>query len=283
MAQLRALGVPAYLRPLDGRPVFGQKGVFQPLEPEESARLTLTRGAGERFHYGENWSLSRRDPGGWKRLRLPAGQWAGRARTLALRLPAGVYRLITTVRVPSGNQLAARKTFVLDPGTEVRVPMRLRPFSLEDLLIEVPLPPVPAVTWSGEAVPDAVHTGRPALLLWLEEGGEPTEHVLHELLEAREALSALPMEVRFFLRSREAAGHPALARVLEGWPQVQVLLDDWAFDVERLSRRLGLDPDQAPLCVVCTGEGQARYGTGGYRVGAVDLLGRMCKRLFGYD
>lgn len=279
-AQLRALGIPAYLRALDGKPVFGHDRTFQPLEPEESARLTLTRGAEDSFRYGQNWSLSRRTPGGWTRLHLPDGGWAGRARTLAFSLPAGVYRLITAVRLPNGNQLAARNTFPLAPGAEVRIPMRLRAFSLEDLLIEVPLPPVPAVAWSGEAIPDAVHTGRPALLIWLEEGGEPTEHVLHELLEAQGVLSALPVEVRFFLRSREAVRHPALARLLERWPQAQVLLDDWGFDVEHLSRRLGLDPDRPPLCVVCGGDGLARYGVSGYRVGSVELLGRICKRLF---
>ncbi len=277
-AQLRALGVPARLRALDGRPEFWRDGAFRPLEPEETARLTLTRTPEETFRYGQNWGLSRWTARGWTPLAVTGG-WQGTACTLTL--PAGRFRLITTVRLPSGNQLAARRELTLEAGADKTLPLYLRTFDLEDLLMDQPLPPVPAAALTGEPVRDAVRTGRPALLLWLEEGGEPTEHVLHELAASRGALAALPVDVRFFLRSREAADHPALVRLTaDGGPEMQLLLDDWAFDLEGAARRLGLEPDRPPLCVVCTGDGRARYGVSGYRVGSVELLCRICRRLF---
>ena len=71
----------------------------------------------------------------------------------------------------------------------------------------------------------------------------------------------------------------ALAGRLAGWDRVQVLLDDWSYDLELLARHLGCDPDTPPLAVVCDGAGQAVYSISGYRAGAVELLVRAAAHL----
>jgi len=115
--------------------------------------------------------------------------------------------------------------------------------------------------------------------IWLEEGGEPSEHVLNELLLHRAALDALPVRLIFLLRSRESLEHPALAGRLSGWNRVQLLLDDWAYDLELLARHLACDPDSPPLAVACDGEGRAVYSLSGYRAGSVELLVRVAAHL----
>ena len=278
VAQLRALGVPARLRSLDGAPEYWRDGGFRPLAPEESTALTLTRTAEQSPLYRQNWTISRHTPGGWQGLSLPDGGWQGLSYPLCL--PAGRYRVLTAVRLPGGDQFAARRDLLLARGDSVTLPLRLRSFGLEDLLTCQALPPIPAVTPAGETVPDAARWGaRPALLLWLEEGGEPTEHVIQELLAGQAALEALPVEVRLLLRGRESLEYPALAELLGRWPGIRVLLDDWAFDLEAVARRLTLDPERAPLCVACDAGGQAVYGVSGYRVGCVELLTRIAGRL----
>ncbi len=122
VAQLRALGIPARLRALDGAPEFWRDGAFGPLEPEETARLTLLRPAGQEFLYRQNWTLSRRTPAGWRVLSLPAGVWQEPWRPLTL--PAGRYRLLTAVRLPSGDQHALRRDFSLAAGEERQIPWR---------------------------------------------------------------------------------------------------------------------------------------------------------------
>ena len=76
------------------------------------------------------------------------------------------------------------------------------------------------------------------------------------------------------LRSRESLRHPVLSDLLAGWPEIRVLLDDWAYDLETAARRLGCDPDTPPLAVACGGEGRALCAFSGYRVGGVELLAR---------
>ena len=158
--------------------------------------------------------------------------------------------------------------------------MRLRPWALEDLLCSRTLPALSAVTLDGEQIGNLFQgDGRPTLAFWLEEGGEPTEHVLNELMERGEAIAELPVRVLFLVRGRDSLRQSTLARALECLRGVQVLLDDWAYDLEAVARHLGRDPDSPPLAVVCGGAGQAVYSDCGYRVGAVELLLRILKHL----
>ena len=92
-------------------------------------------------------------------------------------------------------------------------------------------------------------------------------------------LEALPVGLTFLLRSPESVKQPTLARVLESWPGIRVLLDDWAYDQESVARRLSQDPDQTPLAVAVDRAGRAVYAVSGYHVGSVDLLRRIAETL----
>ena len=280
VAILRALGVPARLRALDGMPEFWQDGAFHTVRAEALGTLRLTQSEGPAPLYRQNWSLSRRVSGGWKLLTLSNEGWSDGE--YALKLPAGQYRLMTSVRLPNGNQFAARRELVVRAGEETCSDLRLRPFALEDLLGCQDLPLMTGRTLCTE---ESVTTevipadGRPTLLFWLEEGNEPTEHVLNELSAGQEALEALPVNVVFLLRGEESLKQRTLAGVLAKWPGLRVLEDDWAFDLETVARHLTCDPDRPPLAVACNGKGQAVYGVSGYHVGSVELLTRIAAHL----
>ena len=184
------------------------------------------------------------------------------------------------MRLPSGDQLAFLWEFDLCAGEARTLPLRLRPWALEDLLTSQELPALAAETLEGQKIPDLFRMGGgPVLALWLEEGREPTEHVLNELLEHRQTLETLPVRVLFLLRGRDCLKNPTLAKVLAQLPRIQVLLDDWAYDLEAVARHLGRDPDSPPLAVVCDGAGRAVYSGCGYRVGAVELLLKVAAHL----
>ena len=271
IAALRTLGVPARLRPLDGEPEIWRDGGFYPIRPQETGTLRITGS-------GQDWSLSRWAEGGWRLLSPEKENRDEEERRL--ELPAGRYRLVTSLRLPNGNQLAARRDIQLSPGSEACVRIRPRSYRLADLLDCRTLPPLSAETPDGRQIPDLFRQdGRPALALWLEEGAEPTAHILNELLARRRMLDALPVRVMFLLRSRKSLEQPALSGILSGWDSVQPLLDDWSYDLETVARHLGCDPDTPPLAVVCDGSGQAVYSFSGYRAGAAELLVRVAAHL----
>ena len=274
VASLRDKGTPARLRPLDGAPEYWENGAFHAVFPEESGALRLI--CPKVPGYRREWSLSRRTPDGWRLLDLSESRWEGEQLTAAL--PVGHYRLITCVRLPGGDQLAARRDFTLRQGEDRTIPLCLREYALEDALFRQPMPPVSAVTPDGARIDNIFRPdGRASLLLWLEEGAEPTEHLLLELADRRRALQALPLNVTVLVRGPDSLKQPTLKAVLSQWDGVRVLYDDWAFDLEDTARRLARDPDTPPLTVLCDGEGNAVYADSGYRVGAAELILRTAK------
>lgn len=281
IAALRTLGIPARLRPMDGAPEIWQEGAFRTIRAEDTGRLLLTCSGDRKPRYRQDWTLSRRTAGGWQLMALEEEVWQDG--TLRLALPAGRYRLITSVRLPHGDQLAARREVTVEPDRERRETLRFRSCRLEDLLGRQALPALSACTPEGQRIPNLFHAsdGRPLLAVWLEEGGEPTEHLLHELLARRQTLEALPLQVLFLVRGQDSTRQPTLAHVMAQWRSAQVLLDDWAYDLETVARCLGRDPDSPPLAVLCDGAGQAVYSDSGYRVGSAELLvriaGYLCK------
>ena len=264
---LRQRGVPALLRPLDGAVLVWQNGKFVPKEPEECGKVTFRKAPVERFLYRQNWSLDFWTGEMWKPLRLTDRAW--HKNKLNVTLPAGRYRVLTALRLPAGDQFASRLEFTLTPGEELELPLQLRDCSVDDLISPRDLP----LAELGGAHEKA------ALLLWLEEGAEPTEHILNELSAALPAFQALDGDVIFFLRRPGAEQQATLAGLLDKWPQVQLVYPEWGYQVETVARHLGLDPDKPPLAVVRDQEGRAAYACCGYQVGAADLLRRVLEQL----
>ena len=264
---LRKLGTPAYLRPLDGAVMVWQNGRFIPKTPEECGKVTFRKTAEDRFLYRQNWSLSRWTGTEWQQLRLADRAW--RKNRLHAALPAGHYRVLTSLRLPAGDQLAGRLEFDLAAGEEREIFLELRESTLADLITPRALP-LPELAGKGE---------KNALLLWLEEGAEPTEHILNELRAAQADFQALSVELIFFLRRPGAEEQATLAALLAGWPGIRLEWPDWGYQVETVARHLGLDPDEPPLAVVRDREGRAAYACCGYRVGTAELLRRIAEAL----
>ena len=264
---LRQQGVPALLRPLDGAVLVWQNGKFVPKEPEECGKVTFRKAPVERFFYRQNWSLDFWTGEMWKPLRLADRAW--HKNKLNVTLPAGRYRVLTALRLPAGDQFASRLEFTLEAEQEQEIPLVLRDCSVDDLISPRDLP----LAELGGAHEEA------ALLLWLEEGAEPTEHILNELSAALPAFQALDRDVIFFLRRPGAEQQATLAGLLDKWPQVQLVYPEWGYQVETVARHLGLDPDKPPLAVVRDQEGRAAYACCGYQVGAADLLRRVLEQL----
>ena len=264
---LRQQGIPALLRPLDGAVLVWQNGNFVPKQPEKCGTVTFRKAPVEQFLYRQNWSLDFWTGEMWKPLRLTDRAW--HRNKLTATLPAGRYRVLTALRLPAGDQFASRLEFTLGAGEEREISLELRDCSVDDLISPRELPLAELAGTHEKA----------ALLLWLEEGAEPTEHILNELSAALPAFQTLDGDVIFFLRRPGAEQQATLAGLLARWPEVQLVYPQWDDQVETVARHLGLDPDKPPLAVVRDRQGRAAYGCCGYQVGMADLLRRVLEQV----
>ena len=280
VAILRTIGIPARLRALDGEPEYYRDGEWIGVDwmgtgtsPTVSLRLLSDTDA----VYRQNWTLSRYT-GHWMLLHLENEIWTDGA--LHLTLPEGYYRLTTSVRMPNGNQFAMHRDFTLVTERDKSLQLNFRPYELSDLLRCQRLPIMSAQTQSGEFIEDICRAdGHPTILIWLEDGGEPTEHILNELLEMKDSLAPDQYRIRFLLRSSECAKQRTIALALVQLPFVEVLLNDWEYDLEMTARHLTCDPDTPPLAVVCDGDANAVFGISGYHVGSAQQLIRIAEHL----
>ncbi len=196
---------------------------------------------------------------------------------LKLDLEPGIYRLVTSVRLPSGNQNASEYVFELSKDEEKSLTMRLRAGNLEDMLVDNLLDDfeVAVKDESGkeQTVPASVLTeGKANILAILSEGQEPTEHVLNEMLEQKDALNVLDGQIIFLVQSEMSLQNRTIRKVLDAIPQIKVGYISFDDTVEPLARRMYVDPEKLPLLIVTDPGLKAVYGCSGYNVGSVDLM-----------
>ncbi len=271
-AVLRTLGVPARLDPADGSAQYWRDGRYHTVgqgEEEQPATLELLPQDGQRAVYGVDWTLSRRTEDGWQALRR-----AGPVSPYRMALRPGLWRLVTTRRLPNGKQLCRAVDFAAGAGEALRLPLKIRSAPPEDMLSRIPLDPVSLLDGNGKTVSTAALLGRAAMLAWLEPEAEPTEHVLNELLEAADAARAQMdggLAVAFVLRDKEALENAALARVLEELPAIRVYFSAFGAAEEELARKLFLEPGTWPLAALLDAQHRCRFASAGYQVGLVEL------------
>lgn len=280
VAIARTLGIAARLNPDNHVMEYWAESHFVPVlkQQEDGASLILKKEAGAEWNYYQNWTIGRLVGGEYVSLDLTHRTWENDSLRLAL-IP-GTYRIITTNRLPNGNQFSWEKTLVIKEGENYCETLRLRAAKLSDMLERISLPEFEVKEGNGNAVTcaDLTKVGK-KILMWLEESREPTEHILNEMLEHSEKFHEFEQAISFMIRTKEAKQDPLLSKVLKEFPKISVYYDSFEENIELLGRRMYVDPDKLPLILVTNGESVGIYATSGYNVGTGDMLIRIMEEV----
>ncbi|MDE7262865.1 MAG: hypothetical protein K2N78_12520, partial [Oscillospiraceae bacterium] len=262
----RALGVPARLNPVDGKAEYWAGDGFRAVDaPAESCTVVLEYP--DSWQYRTDFAVAALEDSVYRTLRLSGPTFSARP---------GDYRITTVNRLPNGNQFASRYHFHLEPGEAKTVRLRKYQADLSQMLSSYTLEEFTVSSQDGRPVPGSELTRRKAVLLWLEEGAEPTEHILNELLERREDFLRLPVDIVFLVRGPAALENAKLRQVLAALPDARVCYDSFVPNVETIARRVYVDHEKLPLIVVTTKPLNAVYASSGYNVGSGDMILRIC-------
>lgn len=290
VAVCRTLGIPARLNPVTGqaeyltgnewREVSGEAGAAGD-GPEEavadrshsdsaSARLLLLTSPEDPWSYAQTWSIGRLSGMGYETLNYE-GIHPENGR-MELRLKSGIYRLIITNRMPGGSQYASIICFHLKEGEERTLEMKLHRPELKDLLVKNPLPAFTLQDGGGNTVDSAsLLNGAKSLLIFVEEGKEPTEHVLNELPAEKERMERLSCRLILVADSTASLENPLLNRTADVFETAEVYFDEGLENAEPVARRMYVAPDLLPLLVAVDEQGCGIYACSGYHVGSVGL------------
>ncbi|MDE7243260.1 MAG: transglutaminase-like domain-containing protein [Oscillospiraceae bacterium] len=276
VAICRAVGVAARVNPVDRQAEYYMADGFVPLEPREqgSGAIIFEKADGENWQYYPDFSIGLLVDGEYQTLDLSQEKWEGNVLRTAAK--GGDYRVITDNRLPNGNLYASKYHFRLADGEIKRVRLRKYQANLTEMLDNFTLDEFWVFDEQGTAVPGSELTKNSAILLWLEEGAEPTEHILNEMLEQKEDFQYLSPDIIFLVRGKEALRNAKVKKVLEALPKIRVFYDSFVPNVETLARRMYVDHEKLPLILITTKKLNAVYACSGYHVGSGSMIVKIC-------
>ncbi|MFP3156105.1 transglutaminase-like domain-containing protein [Lachnospiraceae bacterium ZAX-1] len=276
VAICRTLGIPARLRPTDQAIEYYDLQRFCTVVngTKQTANITLISGDSTTWTYLQNWSIAIYKNGIYETLKITNPKIGHRATTL--NVVPGDYRILISNRLPNGNQFAKSLTFSLEEKKEKSIILTQREANLSDMLEEVALEKLPLFDQSGQSR-DMEHLFNKncAILLWLEESKEPTEHILNELYVHRKEFKNHEKQIFFVIRHSSALNDPTIFKCLQALPNINVYYDKKFSHVSALARRMYADPDKLPLILMVDHKMQGIYATSGYNVGTASLLLRI--------
>lgn len=282
-AVCRTLGIPARIHEVDREAEYYDGTWHRVMNQTDNAVLLLKAPLGQRWSYGQNWSIGRWNGRNFQTLNYGGVRFTDSEHgvsSLRLQLYPGNYRIITASRMPNGNQNALEWRFGLASGEEKEVTLSLVEGDVKDMLMFNPLGDLEFQKLDGETVSAAEVTGeKDSVWAFLEEGKEPTEHVLNELLEQQENIRGENIQIIFLVRNKEALENRTLKKVRKALPGIEVYLSDFDSQVEPLARRMYVDPDKLPLLIAVRDNMTGIYGCSGYHVGSVGLIWKLIQTI----
>lgn len=274
VAICRTLGIPSYLdrATLEPKYWFGEKFIslsINKIGAGEMSELILKVEDGTKWNYYINYTIGvlRND----RFLTLDYENIKFMGNSLRLKLDSGIYRLINTFRMPNGNQKAKEITFYLSVGEKKTIEMQQRDLSMRDMLTENKLADFELMDEKGieHKFSNIIKNGS-GILAFLDEGKEPTEHILNEMTVASKELKDI--KIIFIIRDKEALKNPTIKKTMSALPKIQVYYDREFANVELLARKMYIDPEKLPLIIALKDGLTGIYGCSGYNVGTIDLI-----------
>ena len=273
VAACRALGMAARLDPHSGAAEYRSGESYRSPENGQtvSAALRLEKQPGEVWQTDADFGLSVLAPDGWQPLELSGLSWQGDC--LTVPLCPGLYRVLTSSRLPNGDLRMSRLELRLDAGQTVPVRLQKQPVAFSELTVDFTLADFQAEAPDGRHASAAELTHGLSLLLWLDAGSEPTEHLLNELLASRSRIRALRLVL--LLRTRQMLQNEKLRAVLTVFPEAEVWLT--ADSAGPAARSAYVDPDSLPLLLLCDRPRHIIHAAAGYRIGSIDTVLAFCR------
>ena len=272
----RTLGIMSRVNPLNNLAEYYVNGEFVTVEKVEkgNCKIIFRKETEETWQYYPDFSIGVLVDGNYQTLDLSNEKWDGNE--MEITVPGGEYRVITDNRLPNGNLFASKYHFVLADGETKTVKLQKYQANLSEMLDNFELDEFKVYDEHGNEVMGSELTKNKAVLMWMEEGREPTEHLMNEMLDQTEDFRNISADLVVIIRDKSALDNAKLQLVLKTFPRIKVYYDSFVPNVETIARRMYVDPEKLPLVVVTTKELNAVYACSGYNVGSGDMIVKIC-------
>ena len=277
VALCRTFGIPARLNKENGNMSYYKDGNWVEIEvgavQEEvikNSNLTLHGQDDTVWEYMKNYTVGRYVNGVYHTLYLGTGQWQDGKVTYPVE--AGQYRIVTVNREASGTVHA--NLYYMDIKEN------------EDVTVEVALAEINAAHQKETVVNETTFRDTNGdvcelskvigesnnIVAFLDAGAEPTEHLLNEMIEAKEQYLELKPNVILVVKEEKDLNNPTLVKTLEAVPFIKVFVGYEKEDLSYLYEGFEILDKKLPLAYVMNKPMVASMAIAGYNVGIGTML-----------
>ena len=260
----RAFGFPARLHSATGEGQWLRSDAWQRIRLENWVTLRLENKAKKDLSYDEHFTLSRWNGQTFETLCFDALVLEGYC---TLHIPDGFYRLTTTTRQIDGTASVRMLHFAASTGcVSVQVPEDQTAKRLKSVPLLPVLPEGPVKTALLETA------GECRILVFADPGGEPTEHLLQELLECEKAFNAESCRICIFVKRAEDLKNPTLQSVMRRLTRVQVQVCTDPGAIANLHKAMGIGDHRLPFVLSVDAQTQGVYASANYNIRMAQTL-----------
>ncbi len=270
VAMLRSIGIAGKIDLSSCHAVYWDgtewRFVFSEKVQKRMGSLHLLSKDGENLQYFTNVTIARWDENHYKTLNLSEVIWKdGRG---IYELEEGKYRIITTERQLGG--ICQVKLFfvivkkdcviekVIDCLKELAIQKRV---TVENAILQKRDGEITSLKqWLNQ---------KEGITAWIEVGKEPTEHLLNEIMAAKEKYKKI--QALLIVSSEESFSNTTLIQTMKEVPSLHVLIQQSSPD-SNIYEQFQLPKKALPLVVVFDQEGNAVNACAGYNVGTGELV-----------
>lgn len=279
-AILRTFGVPARIDMLYGEPQFFADGRFVYARGafEDTAELELVMADEKEPLYEQNYTIGqKKEDGSYETI----GAWDKRFEDgrLKLLLAAGEYRILTCERTASGSVVGKMLFVKLNKGDRKKFEISCKVLKREDFITERNISGIEATNVKTGKTIDLCkqYSERFNLVMFVDPGKEPTEHVFNELLEISRMNGLPKCNMYIVLKDGTLPNDPTLVKILTTYPDAEVLHADFETNIPKVEKMTGVNGKNLPCIYVAENGDTSLYCCSGYNVGCVDIFAQLMK------
>lgn len=281
VAICRTFGIPARVNKINNNIEYIKDNKWNAINLEENTEidhcceLILQKSREDiSFDYEKNFTIAILENGIYTTLGLNDVTFDGD--TVTYKLQEGKYRITTANRMHDGSILAILTHTELKCGERkvVEFDLREQQFTNIDGSSSVELPKIPVMMDNGDTLyaQQLLPEGKNSVIAYIEEGKEPTEHLLNEILEETNEFSMKSSCILLLAKSRDALANKTLNTALKntGIRLVYLCKDNDVFD--EVINALGTHNRKLPLVLGLSSDGKCIFHSSGYNVGMGNII-----------
>ncbi len=259
----RACGIPARQNPNTLAFEWLDRGIFRPIDApteEGTVSLCLVNGSGRPLAYRQRFTLARLQGDHYEPLAFDGLLLRDRQ---VLEVPPGHYMLLSTTRQIDGTISVRRVYETIKTSTQLPVLVPEDQTGSRIRQVELQLP-------RGLIRKHLAETRGRRMALFLEPGKEPTEHLLQELLDCREACQNYGLLL--FTGAEGDTHNPTLNRVLQALPHTALIPGEDSGGLQALRRAMGVGDERLPFSLALDHRGRGLYACANYNIHTAQTL-----------